>query len=246
MVGVSSARADVALQLGIEGFRWREYEANGSRILEEHGPRLRLGGEWTLPIDESYLARFRGSLYGGRVEYDGQACQLGGSCSPYKSDTDYVGSNLEATLVRHFGKTDGAEIFASGGVDNWRREIKGSATVQGVVEDWTVFYLAAGAGHHWASPGARYHVRLGVKYPFYTYELPDLYDVTLEPEGALSLFFNTAVEATKNGRPTWGVGAYYDSYRFEESDTKRQGAVIVWQPESRHDVIGVYGVVYLQ
>lgn len=89
----------------------------------------------------------------------------------------------------------------------------------------------------------RAHV--GVKYPLYATNVPNSFDVTLEPKGRASLFARVATDFIGAGRPRWGIGIYYDSYRFAMSDIEQVGSVLIWQPESRQDVIGIFTSVYL-
>jgi hypothetical protein len=235
------ACADIGLQAGVEQFRWREYDDGGTRLLEESGPRYHFGAVWRKPLDAGrQLLQVRGSVYGGSVDYDGQACNSFNVCTPFQSTTDYSGLEADATFAWRFG---GPEVFAGGGFDTWRRRIKGHGNVRGVTEDWTVFNALAGVGAQW---GSRFHVRGGVKYPFYTHEQPDTFNVTLRPKGRASLFANFSWDAMSGGRPRWGIGAYYDAYRFAESDKERDGSFIVWQPKSSQDVFGVYGTYYLR
>jgi hypothetical protein len=242
-----NAAAELNLQIGAERLRWREHDAAGQRLLEERGPRVRVGGEWRLMLDERYLFQLHGALYLGQVEYDGQACILGGACSPYVSDTNYFGGVAEVTLARRFGADAGPELFVGASVDHWVRDIEGDAAVQGAIEDWTVFSVNAGVGAYWRVGAAtRFHLRAGVKYPFYTYEIPNLYDVTLAPKGRPSFFAKAAADFLHNGHPAWGLGLYYDSYRFAESDREAIGSIVVWQPASRQDLIGLFVTIYLR
>lgn len=246
--GIGDATADeLGVQFGVENFRWREYSA-GSRLLEESGPRYHVGADWRRPFraDERLLLQVRGSLYFGRVDYDGQACTLAGSCVPFMTDTDYSGVGADATIARRFGGESGGEVFGGGGIDTWRRGIKGRGNVQGVTEDWTTLFVLVGGGGYWTAPAARVHVRAGLKHPVYTENLPDSYDVVLEPNGRTSFFARFATDFLSGGKPRWGLGVYYDSYRFEESDKERSGSVLIWQPKSNQDVVGVYGTIYLR
>ncbi len=61
----------------------------------------------------------------------------------------------------------------------------------------------------------------------------------------MSWFARFAADFIAVGKPQWGLGVYYDSYRFARSDVERIGSIIVWQPQSNQDVIGLYAVVYL-
>lgn len=241
-----TAAAELGVEFGVENFRWREFEA-GQRLLEESGPRYRLGVSWSGPLGAPWRAiELRGALYWANLDYDGQACTLSGLCVPFQTDAEYLGVNGEAIAVRGIAAAGNGELFAGGGIDSWSRDVKGRDGVVGAVEDWTVFYLVAGAGARWAQSGARYRAQAGVKYPFYTHEVPDSFDVTLEPEGRVSFFSRLNVDFVSAGRPRWGLSLYYDSYRFAESDKERVGSVIIWQPESRQDTIGVQAVVYLR
>lgn len=245
--GIGSAAADVSLDFGVESFRWREFDA-GAQLLKETGPRYRIGATWRRPVGverRDYL-NVRGSVYLGRVDYDGQACTLSGVCVPFKSDADYTGAAAEAVFGRALGASRVGRIFGGGGIDIWRRNISGRGSVSGSIEDWTVFYLMAGGGAHWTSPTTTSYASAGLKYPFYTANMPDSYDVTLEPKGRASFFARFETDFIETGRPRWGLGVYYDGYRFAASNTKRVGSVIVWQPESKQDVIGIYTTVHLR
>lgn len=248
---VGKAAAELSLEVGVESFRWREYDA-GARLLEESGPRFRLGANWREPlgVDQRNYVQLRGGLYFGDVDYDGHACMFAGTCTPFMTDTAYHGVAAEAMFSRHFGRSPSGEFFAGGGIDAWRRDVAGRDNVAGAVEYWTVFYLLAGTGAHWTQSAARYQAQAGLKYPFYTHEWADFFDVTLEPKGALSFFARIATDFMSAGRPRWGLGLYYDSYRFGASNKEQVtlsgvGPVLVWQPESRQDTIGLYAAVYL-
>jgi hypothetical protein len=236
---------EIDLRFGIENFRWREYDGS-ARLLEEKGPRVHVGVDWRAPLRSAnnVFLNVGGTLYFGSVDYDGQACNIStGACSPYQSDTMYTGAQGYATFSRRFGGTSGTELFGGAGFDAWRRDIDGDATVQGAIEDWYVFYALAGVGGYWNGSDMRGNVRIGVKYPFYTEEYPDSYDVTLRPEGRHSLFANVKFDFMRGSRPIWGLGVYYDSYRFDESDQERDGSVLVWQPKSRQETIGVFATI---
>lgn len=244
--GIDDAAAELGFDFGVESFRWREFDA-GIQQLEETGPRYRVGATWRQALDPTQrdFLNLRGALYFGRIDYDGQACTFSGLCVPFKSTANYGGAVVEGTYTRHVGD-GGGEIFGGGGVDRWRRDISGSGGVSGAIEDWSVYYLLAGAGAHWGGPTSRQYVQAGVKYPFYATNVPDLFSVTLEPKGRASLFARFGTDFISAGRRQLGLGIYYDSYRFAASDVKQVGTLLVHQPQSKQDVIGVYATVYLQ
>jgi hypothetical protein len=240
------AAAPPALHVGVEHFNWQEYDADGGRLLKESGPRFFVGLGWETPAttDVNVTLQFQGALYFGRVDYDGQACTLSGSCTPFATDTYYTGARGEAILARRLGATGGPEVFGGGGFDTWSRDIEGHSAVRGVTEDWTVLYVVGGAGYRWLTDGQAINVRAGLKYPFYVYEVPDSYDVTLNPKGTGSFFFRLSTDVLRAGSPVWGFGLYYDSYRFNKSDREASGSVLIWQPESHQDAIGLFATVY--
>jgi hypothetical protein len=245
--GIGNAAAELSLNFGVESFRWREFDS-GAQLLEETGPRYRVGGMWRQPVgvnERDYL-NLRGALYFGRIDYDGQACTLVGLCTPFQTDADYVGTNVEALFEHRVGATGSGEVFGGGGLDTWRRDIKGSGSVAGAIEDWTVLYFVGGGGRYWTGPTARTHARAGLKYPFYASNVPDSFSVTLEPKGRLSLFARLETDFISAGRPRWGLGIYYDSYRFAASDVKQVGSILIFQPESKQDVVGIFATVYLR
>jgi hypothetical protein len=241
------AAAEVNLECATEAFVWREFDENG-RILKESGPRFRFGAQWQHAFDvaQRNLLYVRGALYLGRVDYDGQAQNIStGERSPFQTDAYYVGAIAEAMYARRFGPLSASgEVFVGGGIDNWRRDVEGRDGVAGAIEDWTVFYVLAGGGGHWQSVTKRYHAQAGFKYPFYTHEVPGAFDVVLEPKGRLSFFARVSTDFITAGRARWGLGLYYDSYRFDQSDTERAGRLLIWQPESHQDTLGFFGTYY--
>lgn len=240
--GEASAGNEWMLQFGIEDFRWREFDG-GSRLLEESGVRYSLGVGLESPLSPDALTVIgaEGRLYFGTVDYDGQACNILTSvCVPATSETDYGGLVAEAWIARRYPRETGGafEVFGALGIDTWTREIESTAAASGSSEDWTVFYGKVGAG--WRKDN--YALRAGVKLPLLVDESTDL-GVDLEPEGRASLFLRFSATVRESARQSWEVSAFYDSYRFAESDhvlvTTNLGLLEVWQPESRQDVWGL-------
>jgi hypothetical protein len=71
--------ARVGIELGMENFRWQEFDSKGVRLLSEHGPRYGFGGLLDNLGRETpgVLAVFSARHYRGRVEYDGQDSMQG-------------------------------------------------------------------------------------------------------------------------------------------------------------------------
>lgn len=224
-----------SLQFGIEDFRWREFDG-GSRLLEESGFRysLGIGLESPLSPDARTVFGIEGQLYFGTVDYDGQAMNLQtGQRTPLTSETDYNGLKTEAWLAQHYPEDGGGafEVFGAAGVDTWRRKLKSTATAIGYTEDWTVFYGAGGVG--WRATA--YALRVGIKLPLVVREEVSLFGLDLEPEGSPSLFMRFSVTVHDGPQQSWSVGAYYDGYRFDESDPVSG----FFQPESHQDALGL-------
>lgn len=230
------------LHVGIEDFRWREFDG-GARLLEESGARYSLGLGIESPVSPDSLTVFsaEGKLYFGAVDYDGQACNIStGVCVPATSETDYDGIMAEASVSRRYPRDGGGalEVFGSAGIDAWTRAIKSTAAATGASEDWTVFYGRAGAG--WRA--SAYALRAGIKLPLVVDEAADI-GVNLEPRGRASLFLGFTATVHDSTRQSWAINAFYDSYRFAESDhvliLTNRGLLEVWQPESHQDVLGL-------
>jgi hypothetical protein len=238
--GTSAAGLDFAG--GIEHFRWREFGDGGAQLLEESGPRGFFGVDLRQPLGRG-SANFLdagGRVYLGVVDYDGQACNiLTGTCVPLDSETWYAGVRAEAALRHSFLAAPGLEVFAGAGVDTWSREIENTATAAGGSEGWTVLFVTTGAGYR-AATGLR--ADAGLKYPFYALNDTDI-GATLNPRGRVSAFARLSTTLGSAPQARWRLGAYYDSYRFAESDHEIVASIIglleVWQPQSEQDVIGL-------
>ncbi len=228
---------------GVEHFQWREFDG-GAQLLEESGPRFFFGVDLLLPLGHSASTSLEagGKIYIGTVDYDGQACNiLSNTCFPLKTDTWYFGALAEAVFRQSFRAAPGFELFGGGGVDNWLREIDDTATASGGSEYWTALYLKAGVGYRVvAKGGPRFDI--GVKYPFFAFNDTDI-GALLEPRGRASAFARFSTGLGSGSAAPWRIGAYYDSYRFAESDHELLvsfvGIIEVWQPDSEQDVIGI-------
>lgn len=245
------ANAEFSVQLGVEDFRWREFDA-GNQIVKESGPRLILGLGARAPLSTStaipVAIELSGRLYFGEVDYDGQACDLFGNCALHRTDVEYAGVTGEALVVLAQTERDGWEVFAGGEVDTWKRDVQRRGNVSGANEDWLVMSVKGGVGWRWATDGLRYGARAGARFPFFTDETV-LDDVELEPDGRFSPF--AALWLGPGGeRPTWAVNLYYNSYRFGESDHElvatNLGILEIWQPESKQDTVGLTLSVYFR
>jgi len=243
---LSESRADdrdFELSSGIEYFSWREYISSCPQTLEERGPRFFVGLDKTNRDYAGWDLGLKGKAYVGLVYYDGFDI----SCSPLAATTSYLGVTAEADAIRWLNSESSETSFPQVGIklglgfDTWRRTILASG---GYSEDYVVGFgrlgLAAARGNAWSAEA-------GVKYPFTTSEVAYLTGVgyssnaSLNPKGNYSYFANLRFQPPES-QYTWLI--YYDSYRFDASDSVPISACpstpcSVYQPTSHQDTVGV-------
>jgi len=230
-----AARAEWDLNVKVERFRWAEDTQPG---VTETGPRFGLGLAWTQDRESGWLARWRGEIYGGSVEYNG--AQLFPPNDPVKGTTEYTGFITELlALYRTSG--GGAALLAGLGFDYWNRQL---SSIQ--AEEWYVTFVRLGGeiGNR-TRRGGGFFAGAGVKYPIYIAEDAHLTDIgfdsnpTLHPGRAPSLYAEIGHRFAEN----WTLTGYYDSYRFKKSpeESTSLGGVPfrVFQPESKVDTFGI-------
>jgi len=245
------------VSVGIELFRWQEFDSAGTRLLTEQGPRayFRFSHNNESRLTDGIVYSVSGSLYGGDVEYDGQS-QSTIPNTPKENtgyfsaaNVDYAGVSGEVWggyRLANFMKGRSIDLLAGVGIDSWTREIGSGinsqgATVQGVVEDYKVAYTRFGLGAENRDPIWRSLWRAGIKYPFFTKETLDILSVGLEPQGEASAFFMYRFQLSDNGKLNSGTFVYfvYDSYRFSKSPIVASGNLLVYQPRSNMDVVSL-------
>jgi hypothetical protein len=232
MSAAGVALADWSASAGAEAFRWKE---TTSPAVKESGLRWALGLTWTQSQDPGLSAGYNLKFYVGNVDYDG-ATLFGGV--PISGETHYRGMTNE---IRAFYRMPQhrIDVVVAGGWDRWERELSAAQR-----EDWDVFYVRLGADFNAATKQGIFG-GLGVKYPAWTREnahLPDLGasgNPRLRPGKDFSFYGSIGYRANMN----WDVIAYYDSYRFKQSNTVAVpfgGATLAaFQPESRMDIFGM-------
>ena len=258
---VFAAPFDFGGKAGFEQFVWEEFDADGSKLLDETGTRYALSGflSNTLRTKKSFIYRAEAKLYFGTVEYDGQT-QDG---VPVTSDTNYAGFMLEGEVGHRAGNASGTfawDIVGRGGFDAWFRDIDNSTditgrSVSGATEQYTIFNLRVGTGPYWQAGNWQARLIAGFKLPWLTSEFISKEDsgfdddVTLEPKGRVSTFFNFYNHIRVSKMLLLTFEAFYDSYRFDASDSvvvydnHRGEYISVWQPKSSQDNYGVQGGV---
>ncbi len=244
LAGPVAAAPELAVEVGVENFRWQEFDDQGHRLLTEQGPRLVAGAGLgnTVGRTAGWLYEFQVQGYLGQVDYDGQDS----SGIFTSSDTDYRGGRAEITTgLRRPGRKSplAADLLLAVGAEYWKRDINDSrnangAAVGGFTEEYTVYYGRLGAAISWPHRHGESNFQAGGKRPFAIDEDVDVFNVTLSPGEEWSAF--AAYEyrlASSKGVSL--VRLYYDSFRFAKSDPKSVGLSTVWQPESDMDIWGI-------
>jgi hypothetical protein len=229
---MSSASADWAIGGGFENFRWKE---STSPEVKESGLRLTADLTWTQSREPGLSAAYNLKFYVGNVDYTGSLLV---SNVPISGETHYRGLANEVQSIYRMPQNP-VDFVLAAGWDHWVRDLSASQK-----ETYDVLYARLGAA---LNSGTRQGVfgSAGVKYPFYVRENAHLTDIgfqqnpRLRPDGQFSLFGTLGYRV--NGG--WDVMAYYDSYRFKQSNTVfvSNGSVVAgfFQPKSRQDVIGL-------
>lgn len=181
--------------LGIESFTWREF-TDGTRAVKESGPRFGAGVNWRHEYQNHSTLQSAAEVFGGIVDYDGEACDIAGACVPATSDVNYIGLRVKSDLGRSFGLTPVffLEPFGGLGLDLWRRDVNEGTTEDGTptagyIEDWVTLHARLGLrGRIEFTATTAAFAEGGIKLPVYnrnTAYLTDIgygNDITLEPE----------------------------------------------------------------
>jgi hypothetical protein len=248
----SSAGNEPFVYGGVGSFTWREFGDTG-QVLKESGPLYGVGFTNLHEFDNHLTLKPRIEIFGGSVDYNGQACDVLGNCLPADTTTHYFGTKLEMDMGFRAGRPDAFTIepFLGLGFRFWYRSIDDSYLADGsyavgYTEDWSTVYGRAGlrAQQH-LSPKNLLFAEVGVKLPIDTTnyindENVSYSSITLHPVGEPSLFAEAGVKLNM-----FQISAFYDSMRFKQSDTVYQydpyyGALIgYWQPKSESETIGI-------
>jgi hypothetical protein len=247
---VRTAMDQLGIELGIEHFRWQEYDDQGARLLSEHGPRFLFAATLDnhMRPDSGIVLGARLSGYLATVDYDGQDTGR----RFVGTESDYHGWDFRAEGGWRFAELVGGaaalDLFAGFGIEQWTRDIKGGVNalgvpVQGLVEDYTVRYVRAGLGlaHNHVPPQGR--LALGFRRPLSIDEDVVIGGVPLRlhPGKRASSFasYKVSLFPDAHGRP-FGMylKLYYENYRFGRSGTATVGNLLVWQPRSHLDRFG--------
>jgi hypothetical protein len=203
------AYAGWSITADLEHFRWAE--KTQPRVTET-GPMFGIGARFSQERPAGWQFGWRGRLYLGSVDYDGAFLDTG---APASGTTEYTGLvNEVQAAYRLPGNAQGLEFVSGLILDYWNRQLSRDQR-----ELYWIASLRLGLqadrreSTGWFGGG-------GLKYPFYTREDARLTEIgfssnpRLEPKGAVSLYADLGYRFNRN----MSLAAYYDSYRFKESD----------------------------
>ncbi len=243
----------------MESFVWKEFDGT-TQLLKESGPLYGVGFTFHGDIGgegASLTLTPRIEIFGGEVDYDGQACDGFGNCFPSMSDTGYLGLKLEFDIGGRFGSGINIEPFAGIGIREWWRDIQDTTAynpvsgflepVSGYTENWNMFYGRLGIRGDIGSKESKMFFEAVARIPIYnenTAYLSDisfLYeDVTMEPGKVVTLFAELGFKLH-----AFKMSAFYEALRFSESkhvityDPFSGFFMESWQPKSEADIFGV-------
>jgi hypothetical protein len=241
----------VAIEVGIEYFRWQEFDDDDTRLLTEQGPRFVYAAalDNRSRPDSGIIFAIRLSGYVASVDYDGQDTGR----RFVATTTDYHGWGFRIDGGYRFAELVGGaaalDLFGGIGMEQWTRDIQGSVNalglpVQGLAEDYAVRYARAGLGIAHEHNPLQGYLSLGFRRPLSVNEDVELggVPIRLHPGKRVSSFANYKVSLLPDalGRP-FGLYLmlYYESYRFRKSGAATVGNLLVWQPRSDLDRFGI-------
>lgn len=224
---------EIDVYAGAEHLLWEEFADSGDRLREESGTRLFVGVLGTNHINPEWSSDFGGRFYSATVDYEGD----NGQGESLVSDTDYNGYQLELGFQRYLGprqqQREGVWLvrFALG-TERWRRSVQdvrlaSGTTVEGFVQRFATNYVRLGAAYR---RGTLWAFDIGARAPFNARAEMDGGELTLKPEGQLSLYAGVEVGLAAN----WSLALDYDSYRFSKSDPEEG----LHQPKSEQETFG--------
>ena len=232
VLAAGAARADWSIGAGFESFRWKE---STTPTVEETGLRYSLNLTWAQSKAPGLSAGYYLKLYNGNLDYDG-ATLFGGV--PINSEVKYRG--LVNEVQAWYRMPNNFDVLLAFGWDHWDRTFKSSAQE----ETWDVVYAKLGVAWNMAVKQG-FYASAGIKYPAWVRENANFADLgatgnpRLRPGRDFSVYGSVAYRVN----PSWDVIAYYDSYRFKESNVVNVpfpgGTAGFFQPQSRMDVFGM-------
>lgn len=149
--------------ISVSNFDFREFDAQGDRLLREDGLLVGIAGRWD-GIFRHWSFGLAGELSGGEVDYDGQT-QAG---VPLQTKTDELIFEGQARIgwIVPLKRGFSTEYFGALGYRGWERDIQATPTSGDVFETYRWFYASAGFdGGYRSSPASIWHLRIEILRP---------------------------------------------------------------------------------
>lgn len=234
---VLSAAAQTLAGFQAEYFRWREFDIDGTRLLEEEdalpGIFIRHDRWIAGPVGlHAALAAFSGT-----VHYEGGIITEDGGIIPLEARTRYTGvrADLDMSVSADLGPAT-IRPFAGLGAWYWLREI-GRFTQQGYDEYWFMPYGRAGVGVSMPLPSSsRAFASAALRFPFDNQErvegVEEAGTIEIQPgeeigyEAEIGLQFRRIV-----------LSVYWLLQAFDKSNVDQSGEFL--QPESEQVSVGM-------
>ena len=218
--------------LGLENFKWEEFDQNGRQTVEETGARYVLSGFLNSKPEPEHLKFFiygaEFKLYGGTTDYT--------DANPVNANTDYETNWSGLSFVGEAGFRAGNMPFAwdvvvRPGFDFWRRSLddhldEASREVQTSAERYQVLTLGLGTGPAWRSGQWYGRVIAGIKYSSVNVSIrtedSTVYkeDVDFNIDGEPTVFLTISNRIRISKQLFLDIDGYYDTYHFKRSGSK--------------------------
>jgi hypothetical protein len=230
--------ADAFAQWSVDGtvehFSWREHTSPIQ--VHETGPRAAFGVGYMLPRERGVVPVYRGTFYGGTVDYNGSL--QGDVAQAARGTTGYIGTTQGVELrYRWPGAVD---ALAGLEADVWRRSLGTSQQ-----EDYRTLSMRLGVDHV-AMRSSPFTIGGGLRWLLLISEKSTIkeggltYQFQLSPGLGVNPFLHVGYRVASR----FTMIAYLDGMRLGQSDpltVRRNGrpAAVVFQPQSDLDVAGV-------
>jgi hypothetical protein len=235
---------DKSTHIYTEYYRWQEFLPDGSKIVQEQGPRFGAAYQF-----ENLQRPYPGIIYrayldgyAGYVSYDGHAT-IGSQSYPATSNTSYGGASVGGMLGQRYGEIGKfflLDLLGGINISSWGRLLRDTTLSNGTrASGYAEAYLAADAVGEiglraYKLPLINY-LKFGARYPLKTVERTTLGSRFLFPRSRLSFYAQLTFERLPKALGGARLALFYHGRRLGRSPT----AGGYYQPESNMDAIGL-------
>lgn len=227
-----------------EIWKWVETAPDGKQYLEESGPVLGVGGDLGLGMLDPLWLECGGNVWFGNVDYDGQL-QSG---KPMKSNTEYLGLNLDADVALKFAMTKELSLkpYVGLGVRVWQRSLDKKAGEMfvgqhGYIENWSMASVILGASADCSlRENAMLFCLVEARIPVVIDENVDMTNfggsssIKLKPGKKSSLYLEGGMNIS-----FFKASLFFETMEFSMSPLDDSGQFL--QPDSKNTTIGIKG-----